>query len=357
MIEFNSLILIAGVSQGLFFAALLLSSVKYRSYANSFLAVVSAGLAIVILRLSEFIDSDVFEELFELLSIQYLLPAFLFFYLKASMHERIGLRTYIALLLPAFISSIISILITTADAFDFEYLAGTLENLEDFELYVIILFVGVVMFISYRKVRRSKLAREFKNWLYIIYSALMVLMLLLLTAELMEALFDLDYWDFAWSGPPVFLITISYFGVQQVNIEQQLVSIRNLQKQQKERGKPIVKKGSSDHFEKLKQLMEEKELFRDPNLNRELLSTELNIGVSTISRVLKNNEIKSLNVFVNQYRVSAAKNLLDDPRFNIFSLEAIGKEVGFKSRSVFYETFKKHTGLTPGNYKKRAKMS
>ncbi|MEL6557857.1 MAG: helix-turn-helix domain-containing protein [Bacteroidota bacterium] len=355
--ELNLLILIAGVSQGFFFAALLLFSKKYRSRANKYLAIVSAGLAIVILRLSELIDSDLFIELFEILSIPYLLPAFLFFYLKASIREQIVTRTYMLTLLPAITSSLISILISIADIFDFELLADLLESIEDFELYAIILFAVVITFIAYRKVQKSNLITDFKNWLYIIFFALMTLMLLLLLAELSEAFFQMDFWEFAWSGPPLFLMTISYFGVQQVNIEQQRISIRNLQNQQQKSDVPIANKTTAGHYEKLKQLMDEKELYKFPDLNREMLALELGVSASTISRILKNSHKNSLYDFVNQYRVTAAKNLLDDPKFDIFSLEAIGKEVGFKSRSAFYDTFKKSTGLTPGKYKKRQKMS
>ena len=56
--------------------------------------------------------------------------------------------------------------------------------------------------------------------------------------------------------------------------------------------------------------------------------------------------------FVNRYRVQEAKELLGSPAETRTSVEAIGLMAGFRSRSTFYDAFRKDTGKTPAQYRK-----
>lgn len=63
---------------------------------------------------------------------------------------------------------------------------------------------------------------------------------------------------------------------------------------------------------------------------------------------------KNFNTYINQHRIKKAKRLLKNKSLDNFSIEGIGKEVGFNSKSAFYSAFKKMTGMTPAAYKERA---
>ncbi|NQZ43793.1 MAG: AraC family transcriptional regulator [Flavobacteriaceae bacterium] len=41
------------------------------------------------------------------------------------------------------------------------------------------------------------------------------------------------------------------------------------------------------------------------------------------------------------------------PKYQFFTLEALSQEAGFRSKSSFNLIFKKHTSMTPSQYKKR----
>jgi AraC-like DNA-binding protein len=59
---------------------------------------------------------------------------------------------------------------------------------------------------------------------------------------------------------------------------------------------------------------------------------------------------KSFTNLINEYRIEKAKELLETE--NNFTVEGIGYESGFNSKSTFFTTFKKITGKTPTEYQK-----
>ncbi|UZO79843.1 helix-turn-helix domain-containing protein [Aquimarina sp. ERC-38] len=103
-------------------------------------------------------------------------------------------------------------------------------------------------------------------------------------------------------------------------------------------------------LDKLKVLMSEEKLYTDSEIKLKNLATKLNISAHKLSQLLNDNLGKSFSSYINEWRVEEAKQLLvHDSKY---TLEAIGIEAGFSSKSTFYTTFKKLTGKTPAEYKK-----
>jgi AraC-like DNA-binding protein len=100
--------------------------------------------------------------------------------------------------------------------------------------------------------------------------------------------------------------------------------------------------------EKLENIMIGKSLYKNPNLSLQDVSQELNISNHQLSQFLNNNLGKNFTSFVNEFRINEACKIitLNDK----FTLEAVGYDVGFNSKSTFFSAFKKHTGTTPLNY-------
>ena len=101
-------------------------------------------------------------------------------------------------------------------------------------------------------------------------------------------------------------------------------------------------------IDRLKKIMTEKELFKNPNLKLNDLAREINISGHQLSQVLNDNIQKNFTLFVNEYRISEACDILTQ-QTNL-SIEAVGYEVGFNSKSTFFATFKKIKGTTPSVY-------
>ncbi len=97
-------------------------------------------------------------------------------------------------------------------------------------------------------------------------------------------------------------------------------------------------------------IVSEKKLYLNPNITLSDVANELNVSVQTLSQYLNMNLGKSYSTFINEMRIENAKELLssDTP----YTVEALGYESGFKSKSTFFTTFKKLTKLTPAEYQK-----
>lgn len=102
-------------------------------------------------------------------------------------------------------------------------------------------------------------------------------------------------------------------------------------------------------LDKLEQLMEDQQVFRNPNLKLQDLAQELRLSPHQLSQFLNDNLGKNFTQFINEYRIDEACKLLETD--TLLSIEGIGDEVGFNSKSTFFTTFKKIKGVTPAKYK------
>jgi AraC-like DNA-binding protein len=100
----------------------------------------------------------------------------------------------------------------------------------------------------------------------------------------------------------------------------------------------------------LKVIFEEEKQFKNSDLKLQDVAKQLQISTHNLSQYLNDNLGKSFSVFINEYRIEAAKELLITKKE--FTIEAIGYECGFNSKSTFFTAFKNITKTTPATYKK-----
>ncbi|MEL7160720.1 MAG: helix-turn-helix domain-containing protein, partial [Bacteroidota bacterium] len=151
---------------------------------------------------------------------------------------------------------------------------------------------------------------------------------------------------FWWTG---------YYGVYRQRLAEERTEIRALRQERPLQPEPETT--GKGYERELRQLMVEEELYRDPDLGRQTVAERLGISEGYLSEQMRTGLGQGFVDFVNGYRVQAARAMLTDATFLPYSLEAIGREAGFKSRSAFYSSFKKATGKTPGAYRKHPEMS
>ncbi|GAB3501647.1 helix-turn-helix domain-containing protein [Emticicia fontis] len=125
--------------------------------------------------------------------------------------------------------------------------------------------------------------------------------------------------------------------------------------QDKYANKKIGKELANPLIQKLEQILQEQELYKDANLKLNDLSKKINISGHQLSQLLNDNLGKSFSTYINEYRINeACKMIIEQPNL---TLEAIGYEVGFNSKSTFYTTFKKLKQTTPMIYKENTEKS
>lgn len=92
--------------------------------------------------------------------------------------------------------------------------------------------------------------------------------------------------------------------------------------------------------------------YLNPSLTLQELSNITGISERNISQVINQHWKQNFFSFINGYRVEEAKMLLNDFDQNKTTMIGIAFDSGFNSKSAFYDAFKKHTGITPTEYRK-----
>jgi len=135
-----------------------------------------------------------------------------------------------------------------------------------------------------------------------------------------------------------------------------LIKSRESQNKQhiKYENKKIIDSEADSLIEQLTRVMQEKELYKDANITMPQLAKCIGISASYLSQLLNDNCQKSFSLYINEYRIEAAKLLLLEEKK--LSMEAIAEQCGFNSQSTFYSTFKKIVAATPAAFRKENKL-
>lgn len=115
----------------------------------------------------------------------------------------------------------------------------------------------------------------------------------------------------------------------------------------------LTRLDGEDYLRRVLAHMREEKPYLDPALTITKLGRRLSIPPRYLSQVI--NESLRLNFydFVNSYRVEEVKKLLRDASNGEKNFLGILFEAGFNTKSAFNRAFKKHTGMTPSQYKRR----
>ncbi|MEM1121154.1 MAG: helix-turn-helix domain-containing protein, partial [Bacteroidota bacterium] len=179
-----------------------------------------------------------------------------------------------------------------------------------------------------------------ERWILVIY-----LVNLLIATAFFLAFFG-NSMAYYISGPIVFsfflyLGTFGYFYTDNTEF--------TAQKPIKKYANKKIEVAESERLSKqLHELIYTTDLYQSKQLKLKNVAEAMGISTHLLSQLLNDNLGKSFNAYINERRIEAACELLQTTHH--LSLEGIGYEVGFKSKSTFFTTFKKIKGLTPAKF-------
>ncbi len=108
-----------------------------------------------------------------------------------------------------------------------------------------------------------------------------------------------------------------------------------------------------DYKTKLNELVKQKQLFLDQDINLASLAEQMELTTHQLSYIINNGFNQNFFQFINHYRIEKAKVLLLDKSSDKLSILGIAFESGFSSKTAFNTTFKKFTNQTPSEFKKQ----
>jgi AraC-like DNA-binding protein len=362
---YNSIIL-AGIVQGLIFGAVVLLSKKYKHKSIFFLTSI-----IVIYSLSNlqfylldigFISGDT---LYGSVFIPYgnTVPALLYLYVTSYLYseKRINRKAYF-LFIPFLVSLFISLLYKIGYHYDFSeaflnplgYYLVVYDEFISAAFHIIIITILLKEIVKYsrdEKIFDDRHINLHLNWLkrtFIVMLGVAILWIVLTRLYMIYP--DISFYPL-WIAMAVLVYWLGHIGIYKYGIVEERKHIRK----KKRYDKVLVSEPKTKHIiiERLKHFLEDEKRFLDASLTLEKTAKVLELSQGHLSKIINTELGISFKDYINTLRVDEAKTYLIDSDFSNYTLVAIGLEAGFNSKSAFNSSFKKITGETPSEFKKR----
>lgn len=110
---------------------------------------------------------------------------------------------------------------------------------------------------------------------------------------------------------------------------------------------------SDEIMKRVTYLLDVEKTFRKENLSLQTLSGELSIPPHQLSWVINKRMNVTFSELVNSYRMEDVKKRLSSSQEADKTILEIAFDSGFNTKTSFNRVFKKHTGLTPSQFRKR----
>lgn len=393
-IDLASIILLIGSVQGVFFALILLNTRGAQRHANRYLAIFLLLLALTLV--DEFMTWTRYYLSFpHLLGLiwptNFLFAPFAYFYVKSltSIRTYTPGKTIWLHFIPAFIDVVYNLpnyLLPAEQKIALLFRSGqtSLAHLLELDTFGPILQMLIYLLISIRllNAHRNNIKDSFSQierinllWLRNLLIALFILWIIYLFTEMASPWMGMIYeaWYALHLMVVVVIFALGYLGVRQPAIfsalqhqdqshtaEQTSHSAADESdtaasiSRDKYRKSALTKSQSETILHSLHKAMTQQKPYLEGDLNLPKLAEILEISPHHLSQVI--NERLEVNFFdfINRYRVEEAKQQLAKTQRRRPNILTIALDAGFNSKSAFYTAFKRHTEMTPSQFRKMA---
>ena len=111
----------------------------------------------------------------------------------------------------------------------------------------------------------------------------------------------------------------------------------------------------SEYLHKFNDYIQLQKAYLDPEISLEKVASDISVSPRLLSQVINELCENTFKGFVNDLRIKECIRLFSEEANNEKTIQEVYYSVGFNSRSVFYELFKEHTGLTPKEFKEKTR--
>ncbi len=311
----------------------------------------------------------------------FLLPPFLYFYVKSSLNPSFRLEKKDWLhFVPAIAYAVYSLIVWVTDTMLLDtYYFYEVKRDKDFSAWyqiagflmlVFYLFESLKLYAKYKKKTYDTVSFAdsiLHVWIQrflIAFLGLLLIRALFFIINPEWANFGRKYWYYLAFSILFYYIALSGY-VHSIKINLQflpkldsnttvafLAEADNQQKPTENSEKAEVSITEEDRVlqKQLEKLMTEAQLFANPNLTLFDVASKLDTHPKKVSNIINKGFKMNFNDFVNSYRTQEVIKKVEANENDIKTLLGIALESGFNSKSTFNRAFKKHTQQTPKEY-------
>lgn len=365
--DFLSMLVLIGISQGLFLAAIFFFYPRGNRQANRIMTGLILCFCLSILY-GGIIHTRIYLAAPHLLRIgvpfQLLFGPLLFFYTRAHMNprERFALKDLFHII-PFLAAVVIMIPYYRLSGDQKIYFVSNLEELiQIFPVLWLDIIIQILLFcyfiVIFRKLRQHEvnLRENFSNmqgrtfsW---IKSLLIQLVFIYIFVSLLMVFKALFQWrileDFTFQTSRIIPVMVSFFfyfaGYRALT--QPAIFLHTPKKDSDIKKNQQVSPAVIDY-------MDEEKPYLKPDLTLQELAEMLKMSRNQLSAMINHGTGRNFYDFINTYRVEHFKRELFKAGNNHLSILGIALNCGFNSKTTFNKVFKSQTGLTPSLYKKK----
>ncbi|MCB0640195.1 MAG: AraC family transcriptional regulator [Phaeodactylibacter sp.] len=360
----------AATIQGLFLSSLYFFSQKHNSFSNKILGLFLLCLIIEAVNTFfpiEWINGYNIRNYFGLPEVKLFLPVLFFHYIL----EKIGAsKKYAGPLRLGYGLAFLVVGLTLVNVLLFVVAGQSLIGVWSYEGVEALFNIQqtlawalsvVAVLLSYRETRnyREVAANEYSdiemlniNWLWQIIF-LMVPVIVLWGLELLRIFLGAQGWpdlvSINWGILFIVIYFVSYKAFVQHDLFEHAPALPVSEKKAVE--EEATKEAFPETLQVLESIMTKEQPYLKSDLTLHELASTVGLPSRKISQCINQHYQTNFSVWINKYRVERAIQLLQNISSSNLSIEGIGYESGFRSRSSMYLAFNKITGKSPGDFK------
>lgn len=105
-----------------------------------------------------------------------------------------------------------------------------------------------------------------------------------------------------------------------------------------------------DLTRRIYELLVVEEIYKQQGLTVGEFAKKLRVPSRIVTQIFEKLYGHTFKELTNMYRVEYAKQRIEEGYLELYTLDALGKEAGFSSRTTFFNVFKKEIGICPSEY-------